>query len=71
MTSHRKPDIVMVNKNERTCMDIGIECVGDNRIKEKEGQINNYYDLKSEIRMLWSMRRIRVIPIVFGISIHL
>ena len=47
----RKPDIVVVNKNERSCATIDIAIPGDIRVSKKEKQkIERYQELKTEIR---------------------
>ena len=63
----RKPDIVVVNKAEKKCAIIGVAIPGDNRIGEKETvKMEKYQALKREIKNLWSMRKIEVIPVIVG-----
>ena len=49
----RKPDIVVVNKNERSCATIDIALPGDIRVtvKEKE-KFERYQELKREIKRM-------------------
>ena len=54
-----KPDIVLVNKNERSCAIIDITITGDIRLCEKE--------LKRKIKRMWNIRNIKVIPVVVGV----
>lgn len=53
LTTHRKADTVVVNKKERSYIIIDIACLD---VKEEE-KLNNYDDLKRELRRLWSRRR--------------
>ena len=56
----RKLDIVVVNKNERSCAIIGIAIPGDIRVNEKEKEkIERYHQLKREIKRIQNIRRIR------------
>ena len=61
----RKPDIVVVNKNERSCAIIDTPIPGDTRISEKEkGKNERYCELKREIKRMWNIRSIKVTPVV-------
>ena len=52
----RRPDIVVVNKNDKTCLLIDVACPGDERVKEKEDEkIAKYQDLARELRKIWNM----------------
>ena len=63
----RKPDIVVVIKNERSCAIIDIATPGDIRASEKEKvKIERYQELKREIKRMWNIRSIKVIPVVVG-----
>ena len=60
-----KPDIVVVNKNERSCAIIDIAIPGDIRFSEKEKEkIDRYRELKRKIKRMWNNRTIKVIPVV-------
>lgn len=48
LTTHRKADTVVVNKKERSYIIIDIACLD---VKEEE-KLNNYDDLKRELRRL-------------------
>ena len=62
----RKPDIVVVNKNE-TCAIIDIAIPGDIRVSEKEMEkTERYQDLKTEIKRLWNIKNIKVISVNVG-----
>ena len=64
---HHKPDIVVVNKQEKSCLIIDIAVPGDQRIIFKEGKkIEVYTDLKNELYRLWSLKTIDIVPIIVG-----
>ena len=63
----RKPDIVAVNKNERSCAIIDIAIPRDIRVSETEkDKIERYQELKREIKRMRNIRSIRFIPVVVG-----
>jgi len=63
----RRPDIVVVNKQEKKCTIIDISVPADKRIGEKENEkVEKYQDLKREIARMWNMRALQVVPIVVG-----
>ena len=63
----RRPDIVVVNKEERKCTIIDNAVPADKRISEKENEkVEKCQDLKREITRMWNMRTVRVVPIVVG-----
>ena len=56
-----------MNKNERSCAIIDIAIPGDIRVSEKEKEkIERYQELKREIKRMWNIRSIKVIPVVVG-----
>ena len=65
MIESRRPDIVVVLKKEKEYKIIDIAVPGDCRICEKETErIEKYDELKREIRKLWTMKKVEVIPTV-------
>ena len=63
----RRPDIVTVNKMEKTAIIIDIAISGDKRIIDKgKKKIEKYQNLKREIQRLWNHKKIDVIPVVLG-----
>ena len=60
----RKPDIVVVNKNEVSCAIIDIAISGDISVSEKEK--GKTEELKKEIKRMWNIRSIKVTPVVVG-----
>ena len=63
----QKTDIVVVEKeeNKRLIVDIAIPDDKNVGVKEEE-KIHKYYELKWEIKELWSMKRVDVVPVVIG-----
>ena len=47
---HNKPDILVLDKIEWKCLIIGVPCLFNTLVKEKE-KIENYQDLKWELKM--------------------
>ena len=63
----RRPDIVIVEKEEKVCKIIDIAIPGGSRVAEKEREkVEKYQDLKREITRIWFMRKVDVIPVVVG-----
>ena len=53
----RKPDIAIVNKNERSCAKIDIAIPGDIRVSEKEKKkLRDNQELKREIKRMWNIK---------------
>ena len=61
----RKPDIVVVEKEEKQCTIIDIATPGDNRVGAKE-KIEKYDNLKWEIKKMWSIKKVEIVPVVIG-----
>ena len=54
-----------MKNNEKSCAIIDI--AGDIRLSEKEKEkIEKYQELKREIKRMWNIRSIKVIPVVLG-----
>ena len=65
--SYRRPDIVIINKEDRNCFIVDIAIPGDLRLSEKKGEkIEKYQDLKREFVRLWNLKSAQVIPIILG-----
>ena len=62
---HNKPDIVVLDKIEWKCLIIGVPCLFNTLVKEKE-KIENYQDLKWELKWIWKLHRVTVVPIIIG-----
>ena len=64
---HNKPDIVVLDKIERKCLIIDVACPFDIRVKDKEKEkIENYQGLKREVKRIWKLRKVTVVPIIIG-----
>ena len=62
----RRPDLVVVDKKERSCKIIDFAVPGDSRIEEKErDKIENYQDLGRELQKIWNVK-VKIIPLVVG-----
>ena len=67
VTVERRPDIVIVNKMEKTAIIIDVAIPGDKRIIENEKEkTKKYQNLKREILRLCNLKKIDVIPVVLG-----
>ena len=67
----RRPDIVIVNKMEKTAIITDVATPGDKRIIDKEKEkIEKYQNLKTnkqkKILRLWNLKKIHVTPLVLG-----
>ena len=61
----RRPDIVFIDKKEREVVIIDVTIPGDDRVKDKElEKVEKYQLLKDEIAKVWSMRKVIVIPVI-------
>ena len=64
-----RPDIIFVDKREQTVMFIDVTIPNDHNIIEKKlEKIEKYTDLGIEIKELWNMQRVDIVPIVIGCS---
>ena len=62
----RRPDLVVVDKKERSCKIIDFTVPGDSRIAEKEkDKIEKYQDLRRELQKIWKVK-VKIIPLVVG-----
>ena len=60
----RRPDLVVVDKKERSCKIIDFAVPEDSRIKEKEkDKIEKYEDLGRELQKIWNVK-VKIIPLV-------
>ena len=61
----RKPDIVFIDKKERVVIITDLAIPGDDRVKGKElEKLEKYQLLKDEIAKVWRMRKVIVVPVV-------
>ena len=61
-----RPDLVLINKKERTCQLVDFAVPADHRVKMKENEkMDKYLDLARELKKLWNMK-VKMISIVVG-----
>ena len=66
LISARRPDLIVINKNKRTCKIFDFAVPADHRIKLKESKKKDMYlEFARELKKLWNMK-VTVIPIVIG-----
>ena len=59
-----RPDLVVVDKKERSCKIIDFAVPGDSRIEEKEkDKIEKYQDLGRELQKIWNVK-VKIIPLL-------
>ena len=62
----RRPDLVVVDKKERSCKIIVFAFPGDSGIEKKEkDKIEKYQDLGRELQKIWNVK-VKIIPLVVG-----
>ena len=62
-----RPDITFVDKREQTVLFIDVTIPNDHNIMEKKlEKIKKSTDLGIEIKELWNMQRVDIVPIVIG-----
>ena len=62
----RRPDLVVVDKKERSCKIIDFAVPGDSRIEEKEkDKIEKCQELGRELQKIWNVK-VKIIPLVAG-----
>jgi len=66
LIEHRRPDIIVVHKDNKRALLIDIVVPADARVEEKEQEkMDRYQDLARELKRLWKVET-KVIPIVVG-----
>ena len=61
----RRPDMVVVEKENNKAIIVDMASPWDNRVYEKEGEkTEKYQELKREIGKLWGIRHLEVVPLV-------
>ena len=67
MVEARGPDIIFVDKQAMEAKIIDIAIPGDARVKDEElEKIEKYHLLREEIRKLWKLKKMTVLPVVIG-----
>ena len=63
----RRSDLIVIEKKEQKGIIIDIAIPADLRVEEKEKEkVEKYQDLKKEIRRLWKLRNLEIVPVVIG-----
>jgi len=63
---HNQPDIVLVDRQDKTCLIIDIAVPRDENIREKEQEkVSKYEPLRIELERLWNVDT-KVVPVVVG-----
>ena len=63
----RRPDIVFIDEKEREVVIIHVAIPGDDRMKDKElEKVEKYQLLKDEIANVWYMRKVIAVLVVIG-----
>ena len=63
----RRPDLIVIDKKEEKGIIIDIAVSADVRVEKKEKEkVEKYQDLKREIRRLWKLRYVEIVPVVIG-----
>ena len=63
----RRPDIVFIDKKEREGVVIDVAILGDDRVKDKElEKLEKYQLLKDKIAEVWRMQKVIVVLVVIG-----
>ena len=62
----RRPDLVVIDKKERSCKIIDFAVPGDSKIEEKEkDRIGKYQDLGRKLQKIWNVK-VEIVPLVVG-----
>ena len=61
----RRPDIVIIDNEDKNCFIVDITIPGDLRLSEKESEkVEKYQGPKREITRMWNLKKCSVIPII-------
>ena len=62
----QRPDLIVVDKKERSCKIIDFAVPEDSRTEEKEkDKIEKYQGLQRELQKIWNVK-VKIIPLVVG-----
>ena len=60
---HRRPDIVVMEKNTKKCLMIDVTCpVNNNLILKRNEKLDNYSELRLEIARTWGKETL-IVPV--------
>ena len=61
----RQSDLIIIDKKVQTGIIIDVAVPADVRVEEKDKEkVEKYQDLKKEIRRLWKLRNVEIVPVV-------
>ena len=63
----QRPNLVVIDKEERSCKIIDFVFPGDSRIEEEKDKIEKYQDFGRELQKIWNLK-VKIIPLVVGSS---
>ena len=64
---HNKPDIILLNKTSKEALIIDVAIPSDYNIPRKRiEKIRNYTDLAIELKTLWNLKNVKIVPIIIG-----
>ena len=64
----RRLDLIVIDKREQEGIIIDISVPVHVRVEEKEKEkVEKHQDLKKEIRRLWKLKNVEIIPVVIGV----
>ena len=67
LTEARRPDLIVIDKKEQKGILIDTAIPADVRVEEKEKEkVEKYQDLKREVRRLWKLKNVEIVPVVIG-----
>ena len=62
-----RPDLVVVDKKERSCKIIDFAFPGDSRTEKEKHKIEKYQDLGKELQKIWNVK-VNIIPLFVTVS---
>ena len=67
VVEHCRPDLLLVEKKKKEAWIIDDAIPGDSIIKiSEQRKIESYQDLKRELRKIWQLKNVRIVPVVIG-----
>ena len=64
---HNRPDIIVINKLNKTAQIIDIAIPSDyNVVRKRNEKITKYIDLSIELKRMWKLEKISIIPVIIG-----
>ena len=66
---YNRPDIVLVNKKEKTALIIDISCPLSTNLQKTEAEkIRKYQNLCIDMKLTWQLSEVRVVPVVISVT---